>query len=82
MIDLRSKSMLTSGDVASLMGVDIHTVRRWFDDKLIDGISLPGGHRRANRGAVIQFLKLKGYDPGKLAVPFLTEEEQIAFDGD
>jgi excisionase family DNA binding protein len=71
---------MSSGEIALLMGVSRPTVYEWLASKQIEGYELPSGHRRATRKAVIRFLKLKGYNPNDLSVPFLTEEEQIEFD--
>lgn len=38
--------LMTPGEVASLLHVDINTVARWSDDGKFRNVRTPGGHRR------------------------------------
>lgn len=45
---------LTSGQVASLFGVDAQTVRRWVNKGYITASRTPGGHMRYDRAEVLK----------------------------
>jgi len=56
--DLRSKLMLTAGEVASLLGVHINTVRRWGDKGILKVYRVgPRGDRKFRQQEVDAFLK-------------------------
>ena len=56
--DLRPKAVLRAGDVASLLGVHINTVRRWSDEGALRAFRVgPRGERRFRREDVEAFLK-------------------------
>ena len=56
--DLRSKLMLTAGEVASLLGVHVNTVRRWSNTGLLKVYRVgPRGDRRFRWQEVDAFLK-------------------------
>ncbi|MDP8223372.1 MAG: PilZ domain-containing protein [Candidatus Lernaella stagnicola] len=41
-----SKKIFTTGEVARLLGININTVIKWFDQGDIDGFRLPGSNER------------------------------------
>lgn len=45
-------SLLTPGEVASLLRVDPKTVTRWAERGLIESIKTPGGHNRFPKSCV------------------------------
>ena len=56
--DLRSKAVLRAGDVASLLGVHINTVRRWSDEGVLKSFRVGLRHeRRFRHEDVDAFLK-------------------------
>jgi len=56
--DLRSKAILTAGEVASLLGVHINTVRRWSNTGILKVYRVgPRGDRKFRRQEVDAFLK-------------------------
>jgi len=56
--DLNSRVMLTTGDVARLLGVHINTVRRWRSKGILKSYRInPRGDRRFRREDVDGFLK-------------------------
>ena len=55
---LRSKAILRAGEVASLVGVHVNTVRRWSNTGLLKAYRVgPRGDRRFRREEVDAFLK-------------------------
>ena len=62
---LDSRVMLTVGDAAQLMGVNINTVRRWSNKGILETYRVgPRGDRRFRRQDVDSFLKrteIEGY---------------------
>jgi excisionase family DNA binding protein len=44
--------LLTTQEVADLLRVDTHTVRRWIAARKLDAVRLPGGEWRVERAAV------------------------------
>lgn len=56
--DLRPKVMLTTGDVAQLLGLHVNTVRRWSKKGVLKSYVIsPRGDRRFRREDVESFLK-------------------------
>jgi len=54
--DTRS-SLIPSGEVARLFGVNVTTVARWADEGLLPHIKTPSGQRRFRREDVERFIK-------------------------
>lgn len=50
------KALFRLDEVAAILAVSIHTVRRYLDDERLAYITLPGGHRRIPRWALMQIL--------------------------
>lgn len=44
--------LISSGEVASMLGVTVQTVLRWVKMDLIDSILLPSGHRRFRKSDI------------------------------
>jgi len=62
--------------VAKAIGVSESSLKRWCDSGKIAAIKTAGGHRRVNRGAVIEFLRGKKYelqDPSAIGLPSLDD---------
>jgi len=55
---------LSTGAVADLLGVSTTTVLTLMDDGVLDGYTLPSGHRRIRRASISLFL---GVDPNAAA---------------
>jgi len=56
--DLHSKIMLTTGDVAQLLGIHLNTVRRWSNKGILKPYRIsPRGDRRFRREDIDSFLK-------------------------
>jgi len=52
------KKVYTTGEVAKLLGININTVIKWFDDGKINGFRLPGSReRRITHSALLSFMK-------------------------
>lgn len=57
----RDDSRLTSTDVATMLGVSVSTVNKWFDSGMIAGWLVPGSrHRRFSVVAVRDFAAKHG----------------------
>ncbi len=56
-----SPCLLTSGDIARLLDVDLKTVHNWVHLEHLSGLKTKGGHLRFHRSAVIQFMRRLGY---------------------
>ena len=54
------KSFLTPTEVASLLMVSSHTVRKWVKKGWLDAEQTPGGHRRFLRESVEEFARERG----------------------
>jgi excisionase family DNA binding protein len=55
------KKVFTIGQLARLLHVGPHTVRKWFDSGKLKGYRVPGSHdRRVPRDELIRFLKVNG----------------------
>ncbi|MSP60912.1 MAG: response regulator [Myxococcales bacterium] len=50
-------SYLTSHQIADLISVSPSTVLSWIDKRLLPAFRTPGGHRRVERAALVQFLR-------------------------
>jgi excisionase family DNA binding protein len=51
------KKIYTTGEVAKLLGININTVIKWFDEDKISGFRLPGSReRRITHTALISFM--------------------------
>lgn len=55
-----SDPLLTTHQVATLLGAEPSSVIRWFDRGLLQGWRTPGGHRRIRTSSVIEYLRSKG----------------------
>ncbi len=54
---------LTTGQVASRLGVSMRTVSKWIDSGVLRGIRIPlSKDRRVHPQALAEFEKLYGYD--------------------
>lgn len=51
-----NKSVYTTGEAAKFLHVHQTTVIDWIEKGLIGSYRTPGGHRRIQRGALLQFL--------------------------
>lgn len=52
------KKVYTTGEVAKLLGININTVIKWFDEGKINGFRLPGSlERRITRTALLHFMQ-------------------------
>lgn len=60
----QDNSLLTPGEVASLLRVDPKTVTRWAERGLIESIKTPGGHNRFPKSCVDAILN--GEDPNSI----------------
>lgn len=47
--------LMTPGEVASLLHVDINTVARWSDDGKFRNVRTPGGHRRYFASDILEY---------------------------
>ena len=57
----RDDSRLTSTDVATMLGVSVSTVNKWFDSDMLAGWRVPGSrHRRFSVAAVREFAAKHG----------------------
>lgn len=54
---LQVSDLLTPGEVAELLRVDVKTVSRWAQSGQLDAIRTPGGHRRYS---VVQVNSMRG----------------------
>lgn len=50
--------LLTPGDVATLLGVDPKTVRRWSVEGKLPSGTTPGGHRRYRYADILPFMAM------------------------
>jgi excisionase family DNA binding protein len=56
--NLNSRAMLTTGDVAQLLGLHVNTVRRWRSEGILKSYRIgPRGDRRFRREDIESFLK-------------------------
>lgn len=55
--DLDFEQMLTPGDVARILNVDVKTVTRWANSGKLRSIRTPGGHRRFPESAIRDLLE-------------------------
>src|SRR5512142_2560591 len=62
-----NSDVLSTRQVATLLGVGEATVKRWADAGEIDCFRTPGGHRKFRLRDVTAFVQTRGYDaPGVL----------------
>jgi excisionase family DNA binding protein len=55
------KKIYTTGDVAKLLGVNINTVIKWFDEGVLAGFRLPGSaDRRIPASSLLKFMGANG----------------------
>ena len=54
--------LLTTHQVAQLLGAEPSSVIRWFDKGILTGWRTPGGHRRIRQSSVAAYLRGKGMD--------------------
>lgn len=60
--------LLTTHEVASILGAEPSSVIRWFDKGVLRGWRTPGGHRRIRASSVVSYLNAKGMEiPTELA---------------
>lgn len=62
---------VTPGEAATLLGIDIRTIRDWISQGRIEAIKLPGNRRRIPRSAV-QGRMVEAPSPAKMGVPKLS----------
>jgi excisionase family DNA binding protein len=74
---MKPKTTLTTGDVARLMNVNVHTVVRWLDAGVIPSYRLPVG-RRERRVLRVAFLKFLAEHPEYAWVQAQMESESDA----
>lgn len=61
--NIRRKTVFSTGDIASMLGVSTTTIRRWAaDDHDMPYIALPGGGMQVYRQHVQAFLDKKGVE--------------------
>jgi len=53
--------LLTSGDIARLLDVDLKTVHNWVHLEHLSGLKTKGGHLRFHRSDVVRFMRRLGY---------------------
>ena len=53
--DRSTLGLMTPGEVASLLHVDINTVARWSDEGKFRSVRTPGGHRRYFASDILDF---------------------------
>ena len=59
--------ILTTGQVARVMGVSMRTVVRWIDQKQLKGFVIPGSqHRRVEEKHLREFMKELGVSEERL----------------
>lgn len=70
------KKIYTTGEVAKLLGININTVIKWFDDGKVLGFRLPGSReRRITHVALVSFMNDNGI-PLDLIGDSLTNQER------
>lgn len=56
--DIKTKNILTTGEVAKICRVSSKTVQKWVDSGLLTGYRLPGGRdRRILLNELVRFMK-------------------------
>ena len=65
--------LLTTHQVAELLGAEPSSVIRWFDRGLLLGWRTPGGHRRIRTSSVVNYLQQKGAPVPSELMPRLAE---------
>ena len=70
------KKIYTTGEVAKILGLNINTIIKWFDDGKIKGFKLPGSNeRRIPAKALVEFMKTN-----EIPLDFLEKEGLPATD--
>jgi excisionase family DNA binding protein len=59
--------LLTTGQAAARLGVDVKTLRRWERKGAITSVRTPGNHRRFRAADVDQLLALPDPEPAEAA---------------
>ena len=59
----RTEPYVSTLDAASMLGVSIFSVQRWFDEGLLKGGRLPGGKRRILAASLHRFMQDHGVSP-------------------
>jgi len=59
--DLEYEPLLTPGEVAGLLRVDIKTVTRWAKDGKLRSVRTPGGHRRYSEAQVLALISPRAF---------------------
>ncbi len=54
-------------EAAKILGVSTFSVQRWFDEGLLTGARMPGGHRRITAESLSRFMKSHGLLPRESA---------------
>ena len=68
MSNLSSKTVLTTGEVATICKVAARTVSKWIDSGRLDGYRIPGSRdRRVTRDALQNFIRTNGLPDGGLS---------------
>jgi excisionase family DNA binding protein len=83
---MHGRLLLTSAEVARLLGVTAGTVKRWSDHGLLACVRTAGGHRRFDPEEVRRFQRTggggPGEAPGRLVDRLLAEEDVLALQAD
>jgi excisionase family DNA binding protein len=73
------KKVYTTGEVAKLLGININTVIKWFDESKIDGFRLPGSReRRITHSALVSFMNTNGIPMDLIAETYPGPERRTA----
>lgn len=75
-----AKKVFTTGEVARLLGININTVIKWFDDGEIDGFRLPNGSgRRIPLASLLRFMSFHGipYDLLEESTPMRRRHRRV-----
>ncbi|MBN2195355.1 MAG: helix-turn-helix domain-containing protein [Polyangiaceae bacterium] len=70
--------MLTSGDIARLVSVDLKTVHNWVRVGHLAGLKTRGGHLRFHRAEVVRFMRRFGFP---VSSPLRGEAARVAVVG-
>ncbi len=70
----KTEPYVSTLDAASMLGVSIFSVQRWFDEGLLKGGRLPGGKRRILSSSLNRFMQEHGVAP---RAPKSADKERI-----
>lgn len=70
-----SDPLLTTGEVATRLGVSLRTIQLWAKDGKLPGCTTPGGHRRFRLSAVAAFAEAHGMHFAALVAADATATE-------